>query len=1395
MALKTNLARQPAGSGLLLVAVAVLCTLCSGTTVQAAQIELRVQGLPTGTDLTHDIELGDELVVDVVIEADADEEITGFAFFLSYDNEVFGLMPVAAADGEVHPPFEPGGYLNGVPLMNRLEEIEGDSESFIAYAEASGVQRKVATGTGIAARFRLEVRRRPQGDFSDIVVEERGHDRFSHYVTAEAPGTEKHFDQAGTLAFRVTGFRVRPLPDQVLVEGEADSVFVLNDFVDQEGGRILWSATRLSELSTAIDEETTQVTITPQIGGFGTGPTRNATRRMIFTALETSEGLTAADTIDIVVNARPQIDESLRDTVRFAEDGSTTRDLDAFVADADDLPENLSWTAVTSNNVTVSINSVTKVATFTAATDWFGTEEVIFRVVDGDALDDADTTVVSVSAVNDPPAAERLEPVYPASGSSGVTIPLSALVSDRDDELSDLRITTQVEGPVTVQLSADGSALVVSGDAAGRAVIQVTVTDTSGASAQTRQVAVVLDPNERVAPEILTLPHIQLRAGTFTTLNLNSFARDDQPLSDLFWASVAPDELLDFVDGDNVLRVDADASFSGESVVVLLATDSDGLTDTATLPVRVAGAGEDLPPVISLPGKIGVVRDESSATTEVALDPLVIDLDDDDNQIHWDVFNSSPGLEVIIDDDRLLTVAAGPDFAQGGAGIGSLSLIARNTKDLADTASVPVIVAIRGGAPQVSLLPEITLDSLAARVEIDLDEFLFDADDFDSEVVMLVDHDPGVLVELDPVTHEVSVQRVEEQSGQPLPSTSLRVTALDTDGGLSATRILTIELPPIFTLSPIPDIDFFEGEGASLNLDDHVARPDPPPPLSWTVDPAQRFDVRIDPLTHRAVIDPASADFVGSEVLTFAAMDETGRTRRATVKVTVVGRGLAPQIRDLPTLEMQAGATDRSIDLDQFVFDDDPDDALEWTFTQPPSLEVFVDPATNEVTITAGETAVGREQIQFAVQDPAGNTDIGVLEVTIVRGGLAPQINGLPQITLLAGAPEQSLSLDLYVTDTDTQDDQIDWVVRSQPGVNARIQDRRLFLSVPAGQLGQPQITLTATDPQGNEAEATVQVIIESDDEAPRLSLEIKRNPVVADLLEVVVRSDEQLPEPPRVQINGVEVEVMMFADDSVFVAATTITPSTELQLLEVSAEGADRAGNLTTRELVVALRWMIDEGGSVPYTDGLAIANVPDAAAGPRRLAILYRLGEEETPPASAGEPVYAIDLDSGEPVMDPYTINLFQGELSGQDRGLLRWDPSRQAWEEVPTIVDEAAGWLTASIRESGLYRPGNVVGANTRPTQKLANHPNPFPSSGSDNTQIEYELSVSGPVRLGVYNILGQRVRLLVDEPFQDVGIWTVVWDGRDDDGRTLGSGVYFYELAEQQGVQCRSLVLFR
>ena len=54
-------------------------------------------------------------------------------------------------------------------------------------------------------------------------------------------------------------------------------------------------------------------------------------------------------------------------------------------------------------------------------------------------------------------------------------------------------------------------------------------------------------------------------------------------------------------------------------------------------------------------------------------------------------------------------------------------------------------------------------------------------------------------------------------------------------------------------------------------------------------------------------------------------MDSTGRIRTADLRVIVKGLGLPPQLRSFPRLEIQQGNIDSTIDLDDYVVDDNPD--------------------------------------------------------------------------------------------------------------------------------------------------------------------------------------------------------------------------------------------------------------------------------------------------------------------------------------------------------------------------------------------------------------------------------------------------------------------------------------
>ena len=86
--------------------------------------------------------------------------------------------------------------------------------------------------------------------------------------------------------------------------------------------------------------------------------------------------------------------------------------------------------------------------------------------------------------------------------------------------------------------------------------------------------------------------------------------------------------------------------------------------------------------------------------------------------------------------------------------------------------------------------------------------------------------------------------------------------------------------------------------------------------------------------------------------------------------------------------------------------------------------------------------------------------------------------------------------------------------------------------------------------------------------------------------------------------------------------------------------------------------------------------------------------------------------------------------------------------------------------------------------------ANAPNPF----NGTTRISYRLAARGPVRLEVFDILGQPVRALVDQ-VQAAGFHQVSWDARDQRGAEVASGVYLTRLAYPGGMQARRLLYLK
>jgi hypothetical protein len=90
----------------------------------------------------------------------------------------------------------------------------------------------------------------------------------------------------------------------------------------------------------------------------------------------------------------------------------------------------------------------------------------------------------------------------------------------------------------------------------------------------------------------------------------------------------------------------------------------------------------------------------------------------------------------------------------------------------------------------------------------------------------------------------------------------------------------------------------------------------------------------------------------------------------------------------------------------------------------------------------------------------------------------------------------------------------------------------------------------------------------------------------------------------------------------------------------------------------------------------------------------------------------------------------------------------------------------------------------------TRLLGNYPNPF----NPSTQISYQLSADSRVVLKVYNTLGQEVATLVDD-FQSAGFKSATWNGRNEAGVPVTSGVYIYKLTAGNVVKSEKMMLMK
>ena len=85
---------------------------------------------------------------------------------------------------------------------------------------------------------------------------------------------------------------------------------------------------------------------------------------------------------------------------------------------------------------------------------------------------------------------------------------------------------------------------------------------------------------------------------------------------------------------------------------------------------------------------------------------------------------------------------------------------------------------------------------------------------------------------------------------------------------------------------------------------------------------------------------------------------------------------------------------------------------------------------------------------------------------------------------------------------------------------------------------------------------------------------------------------------------------------------------------------------------------------------------------------------------------------------------------------------------------------------------------------------NYPNPF----NPSTRIKYDLPEAQNVQIMIYDIMGRKVRALINE-YQDIGYRMIRWDATDEYGRAVSAGMYVYTIQAGDFRQVKKMVLLK
>jgi len=669
--------------------------------------------------------------------------------------------------------------------------------------------------------------------------------------------------------------------------------------------------------------------------------------------------------------------------------------------------------------------------------------------------------------------------------------------------------------------------------------------------------------------------------------------------------------------------------------------------------------------------------------------------------------------------------------------------------------------------PVVSGIPDQTIEEGKTFASIKLDDYVSDPDNIDSEIKWSYSGNTKLNVNID--ANRVAVITIPDPEWNG--SETITFTA-KYPGGLSASdsakfTVTPVNDPPVVT--DIPGQTIEEGKAfASIKLDDYVSDPDnPDSEITWTYTGNTMLNVNID-ANRVAFITASDPEWNGSEIITFTAKDPGGLTASDSAKFTVTPVNDPPVVTDIPGQTIEEGKTFALIRLDDYVYDpDNADTEITWTYAGNISLSVVID--ENRVVIIKAPDSKwnGSETITFTATDPSGLSDSDSAKFIVIPVNDPPVVADIPGQTIEEGKEFVSIKLDDYVSDPDNKDAEIKWTFAGNTKLNVSVDANRVA-NITVSEYrwsGSETIAFIATDPGGLSASDSAKFTVTPLEFEPG---DVNKDGVVrsSDAI-MALRISVGLLEPTYYQKVAADMnrdgkvksdDVILILKKSAGLAAPgAIFVAKSNERLDITMGDAHGIAGETITVPVIISNPDILLGGDIciaydnsvihavnvlSVSDTLLVSDLSD----PGIIRIAFACPDVLTSKTLA-EIQFKVIADSSSPLSFK-SIELYNA--NAQPLTLTSVDGKFISWAMMP---DHSA---------------------------LLMNYPNPF----NPDTWIPYRLKEESDVSINIYDVAGRLVRQL-NLGIKPAGVYiskdrAAYWDGCDDTGQAVASGIYFCTL---------------